>query len=395
MPKFPFDYLLEPPTSTEVKESIYEIISTLGVNTTLWKAGAVVRALIAAFAILIASCFLLVSKLARMRFLTLSEGNWKKQVAYYDYGVDAREATAATTTCTFTNTGGGIWDEAAGDVQVTNPTTGKVYQTTEALALSPAGQAGDEVTIGVQAIEPGSGSHAGAGTITAIVSPAMFGVTVTNPYAAVAVDEETDEELDSECGAKLESLSPMGPGGAYEYAAKRKGLRQDGTLVPITSVQTYRTSLSNAITVVVAGPSGAVSGNIQNPATDLGSVHRGIQLWAVPQGITETTISSTPMPISLMYSLVVWSTSSQTDEGFRKNAEAGLLTFFSVQPVGGWNDGTTGTGKIFLDGIRRAIGNSDPHILSVTMEGPGADVDVPLGYKPTLGSVTQSTVIRS
>jgi hypothetical protein len=388
---FTLDDLLNPPSSTEVKESIYRVIAALGVNTTLWKAGAVTRAMISAFSILIASLALLIANVAKMRFRTLSMGAWLKQVAYYDYGITAREATAATTTATFTNTGGGVWDEAAGDVQVTNPATGKIYQTTEQLTLAPAGQSGDSVTIGIEAVEFGTGSNAGVGTITEMVTP-LLGVTVTNPYAAVAVDDESNDELTAECDAKLEA-SPLGARGAYEWAAKRKGFRLDGSLVPVTSVQVSKASNTNHVTVVVAGPSGPVPGVASDPATDLGAVHWGIDLWAVPIGVVEETASATVLVIPVTYSLIVWSGSTLSDAGYAALIGTALVTFFASQPVGGWPDGSA-TNKVFHDAIRRAIGDADPHILSVTVALPATDVPVLIGQQPTLGTLLQSSVMR-
>jgi hypothetical protein len=387
------DDLTTPPTATEFKASIYATIAALGVNTTLWKPGAVVRAMISAFAILLAACAALVSALAKMRFVGTATGDWLTQVAHYDYGLDRREATLAETYCTFTNIGGAEFDEAAGDVLVSNPATGKVYQAA-ALILAAWSGTGPYPTASVlvTALEEGTGSNSAPGTITNMVT-ALLGVTVTNPTAAVALDEESDEELTAECQDKRDGASVNGPTGAYEWAAMRKGFRIDWTLVPVTSVQTSPPVGDNTVTVTVSGPDGSITGTYTDPATDLGAVHQGIQLWAVPIGITEVTQTATTLTVAVTYSVVLWSASTLSDAELDSAVGVELASFFASQPVGGWSDGSTGH-WVYLEGIKQAVAKADPHIINVTLALPAADVAVTTGQKPTLGTVIQGTVTR-
>jgi hypothetical protein len=385
------DSLITPPTVTEVKASIYASIAALGVNTTLWKPGAVVRAITAACSILIAAALLLVSKLARMGFLSLSEGDWLTQVAYYVYGVERIEASNAATQVTFTNASGGEYNEDAGDVQVAHATTGKVYQTTESLVLAGWSGSGPKPTstVWVEALEAGTASNAAAGTITTMVSQ-LIGVTCTNAAAAVAMDDESDPALQAECSEKIDSASPNGPLGSYEWAAKRKGIRVDGSLVPITSVSVSPPVGDNTVTVFVAGPDGSVSGAYTDPTTDLGAVHQGIQLWAEPIGITEITQSASSLTVNLTYSLDVDATITLSNTELDALIQSALASFFSTQPVGGWED-IYGDHWVYGDAIERTIGSVDSLIVRVY---PISDVPVTTGQIPTIGTVTQDTVRR-
>src|SRR5687767_5936032 len=102
--------LTTPVTKDEAKEAIYEALATVGVNTTTWKPGAVVRTLVAIVAILFAACTNLIAEIAKSGFLELTSGSWLTLVARYVYGVTRLEATFGTGTLTLINSGGGVYD---------------------------------------------------------------------------------------------------------------------------------------------------------------------------------------------------------------------------------------------------------------------------------------------
>ena len=82
------DDLTTPVTRDEAKASIYDAMGTVGVSTTAWRPGAVVRTMVAAIAILFAACTSLMAKIAKSGFLEFAVGTWLTLVARHVYGVE-------------------------------------------------------------------------------------------------------------------------------------------------------------------------------------------------------------------------------------------------------------------------------------------------------------------
>ena len=133
--------LTKPLTVDEASATIYAALATRGVDTTIWKAGSVVRTIVAALAIIVAALSSLISLIAASGFLTLSSGKWLRLVALYVYGVGTvadggdgslSDGTFATGRVRFVNSGVGVYAAIPiGNLIVKNPTTGKVYRSTE------------------------------------------------------------------------------------------------------------------------------------------------------------------------------------------------------------------------------------------------------------------------
>src|SRR5690349_21273415 len=99
---FSLDELVKPMTATEVRESIYRGMGLVGVNTTTWKPGAVVRTMVVVTSIVMSAFSNLIASIARSGFLELAEGRWIDLVAWYVYRVKRPEATFATGNYTLT-----------------------------------------------------------------------------------------------------------------------------------------------------------------------------------------------------------------------------------------------------------------------------------------------------
>jgi hypothetical protein len=95
MALLPLDELTTPLTTDQVKARIYATLASVGVSTTSWKPGAVVRTMIAACAIVMAALSELTANIARSGFLELAEDKWLALVAHHVYGVDKVYATFA------------------------------------------------------------------------------------------------------------------------------------------------------------------------------------------------------------------------------------------------------------------------------------------------------------
>jgi len=384
MTLLPLDELTTPLTTDQVKARIYATLASVGVSTTSWKPGAVVRTMIAACAVVIAALSELTAGIARSGFLELAEDKWLALVAHHVYGVEKVYATFAAGEVTLTNAGGGTFGLDADDLTVVNPSTGKTYRNTSSFTL----EALASVTVPVYAVEAGSASTSLAGAITELQSPSMSGVTVSNARAVVGLDAESDPALRTRCAEKLGALSPFGPWDAYTYAA-RNAVRLDGSPVGVTRVRVSRDGYGN-VTIYVATATGAVSGTASDLATDLGAVDDAIQKRAAPLAVTARAASATPVPVAISYRVWLYNTSGLSEAQIKAAIAARLVPFMSSQPIGGNVIGLAG--KVFADAIRTVIGAALPQIFHV--EITGGDVMLTTGQVPVLGAVTAESVTQ-
>lgn len=379
------DELTRPLTRTEVQTKIYTAIAALGVDTTVWKSGAVVRTMIAACSIMIAAFSTLVAAIARSGFLELAEGAWLTHVAHYVYGVDRDEATFATGFVTLTNAGGGIYDLDPGDLVLANG-AGKQYRNVGAVSLDALSSA----TIAVRAVEAGSASTTAAGTVTELVTP-LLGVSATNALAIVGRDEERDPALRARCYEMLGALSPMGPWDAYSYAA-RNALRADGSSIGVARVRTVKDGFGN-VTTYVATSSGAVAGTEGNPASDLGIIAEAVQQSAAPLAVTAHIASASTLSVAVTYKLWIYNTTGLSPAQIQAAITARLVAFMSSVPIGGHIVGGD-PGKVFVDAIRTTIGATLPEIFHVEVTAPAADVVLSISQVPVLGLVTATSITQ-
>jgi phage-related baseplate assembly protein len=378
------DSLTTPLTREEVQASIYEVLATIGVNTTGWKPGAVVRTIIVGVSAVLSALSILQSKIARSGFLELSEGDWLTLVAHYVYGVDRIDATFGTGVITLTNSGGGVYSFAIGDLIFTNPDTGKTYRNTAAVDLAALSSA----TVAIRAEEAGSGSTSAATAISQLVTT-VIGVSCSNAAAVIGQDAESDSALRLRCYDKLGALSPMGPSDAYGFAA-RSAKRQDGTTVGITRVRSNKDGLGNVF-VYVANASGPVTGTVGDLSTDLGAVDEAIQQNAPPLAVTAYVASATGVPFAVTYEVWMYNTSGRTPAQVQALISARLAAFTAAQAIGG-NYIDPGPGKIFLDAIQTVIEGTLPEIFRAVLSLPAADVSLTSSQVATLGTVTCAAI---
>jgi phage-related baseplate assembly protein len=381
---FTLDDLTTPLTRAQVQASIYEALGTLGVSTTSWKPGAVVRTMITAVSIILAASSSLTAAIAKSGFLDLAEGDWLTLVARHVYNVERITATFATGEVTLVNAGGGVYVLAVGDLVVSNPTTGKTYRNAMAVTVNAMAT----VSVAIIAVESGSGSSSDALAISEIETT-LLGVTCSNAASLAGLDEEADAALRTRCSEKLGSLSPNGPWDAYSYAA-RNAVRADGSNVGVTRVRITKDGYGN-VYVYVASASGAITGTVGDTTTDLGLVDDAIQTLAAPLGVTAIVASATAYSIAVTYQAWMYNTSGLTSAQVQTLISARLLTFMSSQPIGG-NVIDPDPGKIYVDAIKTAIGATRSEIFHVTVTLPAADVDLTISQVPVLGAVTCTAI---
>lgn len=378
--------LTTPLTRAQVESSVYAVLQALGVNTTTWKPGAVVRAIITAYCYVVAAFTTWSSNAVKAGFLLLSSGDWLRAAAKYDYGTDYIPATFATGAVTVVNSAGGIYDFAPGELvcsatlSVGGATTTKYYHNTATVHVG----ANETVTnIAIQADEIGADSTAGAGAINALV-PGYPGLSVSNPLAVVGTDDETDASLTARALQAASAVSPAGPADAYRYVAL-------STLSPTSGAPVAnRVSViaGNPVQVYVLGPSGAVTGSLGDPTTDLGAIEKALLVKVLPLGVGLTLASGTTYTLTFSYTLSIYQ-SAYSDAELNSKVQAALGRFVAATPIGG----NPPSGLVYLDALKATIVEAVPGCFHCTVS-LGSDIPLATGQGLVLGTVTQTSVTR-
>ncbi|HKP62836.1 MAG TPA: baseplate J/gp47 family protein [Polyangiales bacterium] len=379
MADFELDDLITPVSRSEVQQSIYDVLAIVGVNTTSWKPGAVVRTMIVAASAVLASLSDLQAKIARSGFLQFAEGQWLTLLGRYVYKTERIEATFATGTLTLSNGGGGVFSFDPGDLIFTAG-EGKNYRNVEAVSLGAFGS----IPITIQAVEAGSGASVGAHEIDELVT-VVLNVTCDNEQPIVGTDAESDAALRSRCLQKLGSLSPAGPWDAYGYAVQSATF-PDGSSVGVTRLRITKDGYGG-VTVFVADADGGVDGDVDDPATSLGLLHQAVQRQAVPVAVTAVVASAVEHAINYTYEVWLYDSTLLTEDEIKDAIEAAVVAFLSAQPVGGNVIGSD-PGKIFVSALQTAIFNFIPEIFRVVVTVPAADVELDPEEVATPGTPT-------
>jgi phage-related baseplate assembly protein len=381
------DVLLEPMTVDEAREAIYEALTARGVNTTSWKSGAVVRSMVAGFAVVLSAVSQMQAQIAKLGFLEFSEAEWLTLVARYVYGVERDLGSFAAGTLTFDNASGAVYSGNPGDLIVSSSVTGKEYRNTESYTI---GALATGVEIAFEAVEIGNDSSAGAGDVDTMVT-SLTGVTVTNATAIIGTDPEDDATLRLRCREKLGALSPNGPADAYAYFA-RGARTDDGTSAGVTRVRVIPDGAGN-VSVYVATASGAVTGTLGDTSTALGAVDDAIQRNVVPLCVTANVTSVSTVAVPVTYEIWVRSTIGLTDEQVEEAVQTALEAFFSTHPIGGEVIPPAG-GYLYVDALRAAIADALParSVVRLTITLPAADVALDEDEVATLGALTCTAV---
>lgn len=379
--------LTKPVTRDEAKASIYDTLGVVGVKTTAWRPGAVVRTIITAVAILFSACTNLIAAIAKASFLEFATASWLTLVAKHVYGVLRLESTFGVGTFTLTNTGGGLFDVDPGDLIVRNPDTDATYTNREFFSLG----AGATLTIPIVALEAGADSTSSVGTITEFVTP-LLNVTGSNPTAVVGADAEDDASLRTRCYEVLGSRSANGPADAYASIA-RGAKRADGSAIGVTRVRHVKDGRGN-IYLYLATASGTVLGGAEDISTDLGVINDQVQRKVAPLGVTAHTVGATPRPVDVSYRVWLLDTSGMTETELETAIAKELGKYFGAAPIGGFViDGEPG--RIYSDDIKKVFGAACPEIFRVEFDPSLPDIDVAANFAPTLGVATALQITPS
>lgn len=371
--------LFQPITADEAMETFLSTLETLGIPAKSWREGGVARTILRVVAITYAAFTVVMVAFIKSAFLETAEGKWLRAVAYYVFGVEARDATFATGQAQLSNTGGGIFTYDPDTFRIINPTSKKAYANTEAFTLNP----GDVKLVAFRAVEIGSASSSGPGTITELETP-LAGVTVTNPASFVGLDDADDDEVRKLCRAKVASVSVRGPRGAYEYAVRVAKLI-DGTPVNINRHSVSPSSSTGVVTVYVASPSGA-------PTTaDIDAVKEAVELYARPDSVTANVLAATEVPVSR--TLTIWAKriDGVSADSLKANVDAALTAELATYPIGGIPKPPATQGYLyadFLSGVCKAT-----HTSIFDVDGEGSDVALNPGQVAILTATTEVRLV--
>ena len=339
-------------TADEAKSTLYAVCTALGLPTTGWLSGAVVRTIIAVVAVVVAGISRVIVQIAKGRYRTLAEGDWLTLLAQDEYGIERIGAEFATGTVRLTKTGGAVYELEPGDVILKHKTLEVFYTNRDHISLvgnTPV----DAVFV---AREAGTGSNASVGDIT-ILTTTLLGVTVTNTTVFRGRDGESDAELRARCASVFASLSPAGPADAYLYTAKKA--RLNGILIGVDRVLVRRLA-SSYVQVVLAKSTGELD------ASELAQVTTDIQS-VTPLGVDSSAISATALPTNVRYTAYAYP-SNQSAADIKTKIEAALRAWIQSRPIGG------DKGYLWADVIRSVVLNADPSIYHVALTAPAADI---------------------
>lgn len=347
--------LTSPLTREECEQLIYSAIETRGTQVTSWKAGSVARTIITAISIVLSSLSYLIAEFAGSAFLSTSSGNWLTLKAKEDFDIERIGATFARGQVILTNSGGGVFTVAEGDLIVANSTSLKTYRNLSPFTLS----ASSSLTVEVEAVEAGSASTSAAGFIDTIETT-MNSVSVSNPFAIVASDEELDTALRARCKKKLATYSNSSPADAYEFAALNAKFT-NGTSAGITRAGVFADG-SGGVEVVIAGASGAATGSVGDLDSQIGAVYAEIKENVLPQAVTLSVVSAVPIDVDLFFTVLVPLGEAQ---GLLDKIILALTNYFAQIPIGGYEVIAGDGGYVFEDAIQAVITSQVKNLIDV------------------------------
>lgn len=366
----------------ETKALIYEtaisIASAIGLPVTTWRTGDPTRSLFHLESETLAKLEEMAAGYISSGFIDYAIGDWRSILAEEFYGVTVPGATYATTTVTLTNTGGGDYTIAAGDLTFKNSDTGKTYRNTSGGHLGPVGTVDEVLEVDVVAEEAGSDSTSAAGEIDELVTT-LLGVTCTNEEAAVGIDEQDWNTTKEQCFAKLDMLSPNGPGNIYEFVARSQEL--SGTSA-VSRARSYGSTETGDVTLYLAGPGGGVA------EVDRALVESACLTWATPLCTTLTVLSAESVTVPVTYALWCYRSANKTAAEIEELVEDALATLFAGRAIGGDIIPPATSGYLYQSLIESTIRGVLPEIFRVEVSTPSGDTALTNGQVAALGTLT-------
>jgi len=353
--------LLVTSTADAIFDSLLQLASALGLPTTTWRTGDPTRTTLRADANLWAQYDAAAAIYAASGFLDTAEGDWLALRALDTYNVTKADATYATPSVSFLNSGGGFYEIEPGGLTMSSSITGATYVNQSTITIGPGATVANQLAIAQVA---GTDGTAGVNDVDTIVSPPLLGVAITSSTASLGADATSDQDLRAQCRATLGALSPNGPADAYEYVVRNSALTG---VTGITRAKSQGDTDTGEVTVYAATASAGLS------APTLALLQAAVDLWAEPLCTGATVVSGTP-------STVVW-TIAGLAPGDQDTVEAALDAYLAGVDMGG---------VVALSGAYAAIVDALPELRFVPLliSVPATDVTLTVSQFPVRGAVT-------
>lgn len=355
----------------------------LGLATTAWQSGSVVRTIFTVVAQSIANFSTVIVEAIRGGFGDLlSSLQWGTVWAKQTYNVDAVQALPATGYITAVNSSNNIYGPyAPGGLIVAHSVTGQTYVNTQPVTIA-ANATTTPITI--QSTQVGTIANAAPTLISKVVSPTMTGVTVSNPLSVFGADAETLAALVARARSLLGQLSPNGPKDAYNYVAKTPSFAAVST--PITRSLTVANPTTGAVTVYVATANGAPI------SADVALVQAASDNNAEPWCTLATVVAVGTVTVPVTYS--VWCKTTLQAADIQTAIASAITTYFANLPIGGTILSVGGSGFLYMNNLILAISNATTAngtslgIVRCTLSLPASDVALANNQVAVLGTIT-------
>ena len=162
---------------------------------------------------------------------------------------------------------------------------------------------------------------------------------------------------------------------------------RDGTSVGVTRVKATPDG-NGSVDVLVATAVGAVTGDWDDPDTDLGAVHLAMELNAVPLGVTLSTASATATTVNVVAELWIDERLADDDDAITASVMARLTTLMATTPIGGVVIPPAG-GKLYLQAIEAAISAAvSGYLVDLEVATPAADASVTSTHALVMGTLS-------
>lgn len=308
---------------------ITEILAVLaadGCPVTAWQTGNPLRTLTRADATALADLHATVRLIGAAAFLDDAEGDWLTLLAASKFQVTRAPGVACVGRVVLTVASGtGPYTITAGGLLVSDGV--RRWRSTNASSVTITSAA--TTTIEVQAEATGTPYNVANGVITTVVSPALAGVSVTNPaigsgpwYTTAGAAEESDASLRQRCRDKWGTQGRGATDTAYRYWA-RTGHAYEAQ---VTRAAVVWGAGDGTVTVYIAGPTSAISDSgivaavkswvdLNNPGTD-----------------TVEVLAATGVTVSIVGTITVRTASDSTAN--RALATDAIAAYFATLGIG-------------------------------------------------------------
>lgn len=357
--------LIRPITPDQLRQVIYRQLERLGIETTNWKPGAVVRTIFAVVCSVFASFSSWSSASVSSMFLTRARGDWLTAKAHYDYSTERIIEQPASGNVQIVNSGAGVYlfdpDDLtlkADKTQVDGSTVSFFYHNKEAVSIASGSPTPTTYSVPFECEVPGTAGGLLPGD-TVTLQPEYSGLVASIVTALNGSDDESDQSLINRAQLAADAVSPNGPAGAY-VAVALAATRPNGTTIATQAVAVTGTPVMGGtpVLVYVGGDSGGISGDalVFDGTSDLGTINLAIQTKVVPLGQTAQTLSAVDKSITIRYTVYVTKITTLSTEAIKEYIRQAVATFVSEFPMGGYPDPLgSGNNYMFVDSIESVI----------------------------------------